>query len=89
MAISVFSRNYPLKLVETVGLEPTTLCLQSKCSSHLNYAPIIKIVSNTPMQFPVTPHRPLLHIQKYGSVVTMLPPLPLTDGQDNVTSYPL
>ena len=41
------------------------------------------------MQFPVTPHRPLLHIQKYGSVVTMLPPLPLTDGQDNVTSYPL
>ena len=26
------------------------------------------------MQFPVTPHRPLSHTLKYGSVVTLLPP---------------
>ena len=25
--------------VETMGLEPTTLCLQSRCSSQLSYVP--------------------------------------------------
>ena len=27
------------KLVETMGLEPTTPCLQSRCSSQLSYVP--------------------------------------------------
>ncbi len=26
-------------LVEIVGVEPTTLCLQSRCSSQLSYTP--------------------------------------------------
>ncbi len=29
----------PMILVETMGLEPTTSCLQSKCSSQLSYVP--------------------------------------------------
>lgn len=27
-------------LVEIVGVEPTTLCLQSRCSSQLSYTPV-------------------------------------------------
>jgi hypothetical protein len=27
-------------LVETMGLEPTTSCLQSRCSSQLSYVPV-------------------------------------------------
>ena len=27
------------KIVEAMGLEPTTSCLQSRCSSQLSYAP--------------------------------------------------
>ena len=28
-------------LVETMGIEPTTPCLQSRCSSQLSYVPVV------------------------------------------------
>ncbi len=28
-------------VVETMGLEPTTPCLQSRCSSQLSYVPVV------------------------------------------------
>ena len=31
--------NSDLRQVETMGLEPTTPCLQSRCSSQLSYVP--------------------------------------------------
>ena len=31
----------PARLVETMGIEPTTPCLQSRCSSQLSYVPRI------------------------------------------------
>ena len=34
-------------LVEVVGFEPTTLCLQGRCSSQLSYTPITKKYSKT------------------------------------------
>ena len=29
--------------VEIVGVEPTTLCLQSRCSSQLSYTPVLRL----------------------------------------------
>ena len=37
MGLSGNQRNYVL--VELIGLEPTTPCLQSRCSSQLSYSP--------------------------------------------------
>jgi hypothetical protein len=34
--------------VETMGLEPTTPCLQSRCSSQLSYVPAFIAVENGP-----------------------------------------
>ncbi len=39
-------------LVETMGLEPTTPCLQSRCSSQLSYVP------EGPLRLPTTPDHP-------------------------------
>ena len=33
-------RDLQATLVETMGLEPTTPCLQSRCSSQLSYVPV-------------------------------------------------
>ena len=30
--------------VEIVGVEPTTLCLQSRCSSQLSYTPVFSFI---------------------------------------------
>ncbi len=38
-----------LSSVETMGLEPTTPCLQSRCSSQLSYVPLQPIVPPTPL----------------------------------------
>src|SRR5205814_642701 len=38
-AISSRRSSSELLLVETMGLEPTTPCLQSRCSSQLSYVP--------------------------------------------------
>ena len=37
------------RLVETMGLEPTTPCLQSRCSSHLSYVPWPGVLSLNPV----------------------------------------
>ena len=31
-------------MVEIVGVEPTTLCLQSRCSSQLSYTPVFSFL---------------------------------------------
>ena len=36
---------YPAILVEVIGVEPMTLCLQSRCSSQLSYTPNIQETS--------------------------------------------
>jgi hypothetical protein len=33
--------------VETMGLEPTTSCLQSRCSSQLSYVPVLEALTST------------------------------------------
>ena len=33
-------RPRPFTVVEKKGLEPSTLCLQGRCSSHLSYIPV-------------------------------------------------
>ncbi len=39
-ASRVFARELDTFLVETMGIEPTTPCLQSRCSSQLSYVPV-------------------------------------------------
>ena len=34
----------PVFMVEIVGVEPTTLCLQSRCSSQLSYTPVFSFL---------------------------------------------
>ena len=47
------------QVVETMGLEPTTPCLQSRCSSQLSYVPgdleRYRWASADPREFAVTP----------------------------------
>ncbi len=38
-------------LVEIVGVEPTTLCLQSRCSSQLSYTPVLIADANIRLIF--------------------------------------
>ena len=38
-------------VVEIVGVEPTTLCLQSRCSSQLSYTPVLFADANMNLFF--------------------------------------
>ena len=53
--------------METMGLEPTTPCLQSRCSSHLSYVPATW--DRTPSQCVVRPPGPTRVDRRYSPVV--------------------
>jgi hypothetical protein len=42
-----------LRRVETMGLEPTTPCLQSRCSSQLSYVPVVFQHATPPARLPM------------------------------------
>ena len=44
--------------VETMGLEPTTSCLQSRRSSRLSYVPLLETEDNAPEQTGSNPFEP-------------------------------
>ena len=47
----------PALFVEIDGFEPTTLCLQSRCSSQLSYTPFVVLLSDC---FVVLPHQSVI-----------------------------
>ena len=46
------------RVVETMGLEPTTSCLQSRRSSRLSYVPLLETEDNAPEQTGSNPFEP-------------------------------
>ena len=50
--------KHDLGSVETMGLEPTTSCLQSRRSSRLSYVPLLETEDNAPEQTGSNPFEP-------------------------------
>ena len=54
--------------VETMGLEPTTPCLQSRCSSQLSYVPVTGVSVGATRTGPPRQGGPVRTVQAAGGV---------------------